>query len=1857
LRLWIATYTNRNSSWRRAYEALCDCTGDPFTPVPEFFEDKAAVAILNRPFEPFQSPSAQAKAEFETLTAAIHVTPSGNGSYKVQEIKDDTVWLSKEAKCDEVAALRITILEWQSRPAVRLLENDTEEPQDNTATPTLGENGTVGTSDRNPSIFERGSEVDKRPTFDNTEQRRKRLLRLFLSEHAFVLRCAELLVRNWILAPAIDKEDIAVAACVGSLGATLRSALRSGGDWEQVVKASVNALQKRVDKLDSSSGWTFDDDTSTTVEDLWVESQFHEMIIISQILLLETADADAVPSSATASTFFDFYARYAFFRDISSIFPSKVLLTSTLQAMTCVASVSFLLGGDLRDCIDPELQDYATTRSGTTSAGFINDPFCVEKIHTIMMDLASSGPSPAVPSIFIWSFALMIIRDCFHPSRIPYGQARYSIGARSSSPAPNQADITNVYEQAWNLISTTALSTQHEHVAAYLASITVDELHLFEFITQVVRTLQPFYDNAVDRTIDYQARSMLLQLLRGSGRLVRYGSEVVGALLSVIGSGRPYWTSLHNALESDYDPVAQEFLSDTGLVIAFVDEARARFPFETTPFLTLMTTVLLNASQDSDTVEKNLALLQEVDRFTQKLPPRFIAIDQEDVDLTADTEEDRVRLSVDLPMFVDRRGPRPGTQRALATSQVAPMHASPKAEGLVLRAGIPGIIADSLSRELIVSWLHKYNPLQYLAASLASLLPGSEQIPYGAGPEISTEDVSSIIGLFAALLISLSHSDSGERSSLRDAANSILDDSLLDVLPGQDLTSVIYEIFEAQLQQSLQSPNAEDSLDLLIRCVQFFHAVTLITPSRIWPLFARSRLLDVDGDGGSLVTIVTSIEMVAGRYDLLFSCIRLYEALIDASFNDVVVRPQASKVLTRFGFQARNDLLIQAAPTKTKAAVIMDFLRTFVSVFESYQNWRYQSLDDRTDIGTWIAKIFTKILTYAYAIGDTTSATGDLTAFLQGAADYLVNRILSTSKTAIAAPLFEMISGGLRIANPLARKVTEERVIDQTVTALKLCTTSVRLGIFLDRKRSILQEDILQNASLLAKVYAADPGYRVHVANMFEALIRAYGQESVQPPSLLGYVGPRASKDFLTLIHRLGRPECNKEAERDLWNLLSAVVSSRQQWFAIFVLTGVPPRERPKDGKTIEKSKVVGWSLLSYALDQLSGLELEQFRSKRTVEILHFVALSLNHWPWVMGELRKHPTFIKDICKFVTKLKMDDRNDSQRGRVAYYSEAAAAAAVAEILAMYLHSARQLGDTKAAEQILPHLPFLWNYGIVDPPYTQSLHSNLSKNLEKHCPGLRLSGLKHTALLLRVYGDDYFYDIKVAAQVLKASDRGRSSVSNFVADIVDANEELSVIDSQIELFKRWTFLVVEISNIGSPDTETVDHLIKLTRRCLELAGPSGSRELPEPVCEQLRKMRLDLACLLLQKALSLPTSTTGLMDLFAVAWNTIRSLVPDFDTAYTGKASDQYRLLLQILFLTTQPLAKVKLSKESNSNTLRLSVLGAPRQESQSERASYQEQSTDLLEVLDLVIAKGFQTLAASLHENAAAASPSDFVLLTALLQTILSIPRIGLVQAEVSAKFTANNTIRYALSLFSWAEQLSAGGDPIYGEVSLLFLLALSTVAPLAESLAVEGALASIRCAPLTRHLARAAGTGPFDAPPRLHRIWARGLLPLCLNMLDAVGPPVAAEVVAFLNLFPAQLRRVAAALANRAAPVGGLRAGDKSAMTLGVAAEAHALALIWRIVERCRKGGAGAGAIEGDIPALAWDGQTAKEDCEDWVNGRATLADRVVPSDEREAELARLKPVDGTGSGVANRLEERVFAELRGAVECLSEEV
>ncbi len=409
-----------------------------------------------------------------------------------------------------------------------------------------------------------------------------------------------------------------------------------------------------------------------------------------------------------------------------------------------------------------------------------------------------------------------------------------------------------------------------------------------------------------------------------------------------------------------------------------------------------------------------------------------------------------------------------------------------------------------------------------------------------------------------------------------------------------------------------------------------------------------------------------------------------------------------------------------------------------------------------------------------------------------------------------------------------------------------------------------------------------------------------------------------------------------------------------------------------------------------------------------------------------------------------------------------------------------------------------------------------------------------------------------------------------------------------------------------------------------------------QLPQIIFERLAQSRADLAFTLLQRLLEVKSTEVEVKAILSVAWDALRKHDPNLGSALIGDDADYYRVLLKILYLALQPHildADIASPEDLNVATVKGSTA----------RSQLRSNVQIGLEVLSMVVAQGFRSLTIVLHDSPTLVHPSDYSLITAILRSVLHIPSLSRNTAHLISAFSDSQTARCASTLLSWADQLATNGDPVYGELSILFLLEMSSVPALAESLAVEGVMSQILSTNLIRVL-QSRVFGPFDQPVRMYGIWGRGILPLLLNLLHAVGPPIAPEVSAALNQFPNQLVRAS----NTFTSSPRTSAKDPTGyITMGMVSEALTLSLIVIILQTFREAGASAAVFPNEIEEVKWDKGQVKEEVEGWLQRKGALSEKIMPSDEKEERWSKQKPANGAG-GNENKLEERVIEEMQG---------
>lgn len=183
-----------------------------------------------------------------------------------------------------MAALRIAVLEWQMRSAVRL---------------------------RGPGAF------------NTTEARQTRLLEMYLSERRYIIKTSEYVVFKATSragdiemgisnGKAADRSD-----WVEELGSVILNAWNinglSQGTGKNYLVIAVEALQTRIEGLEHGSGWFRDQGLRENIEAAWETNQLLELIHIMQTMLILLDSSTKLTRSDAFLSWFRLMSKCGFF--------------------------------------------------------------------------------------------------------------------------------------------------------------------------------------------------------------------------------------------------------------------------------------------------------------------------------------------------------------------------------------------------------------------------------------------------------------------------------------------------------------------------------------------------------------------------------------------------------------------------------------------------------------------------------------------------------------------------------------------------------------------------------------------------------------------------------------------------------------------------------------------------------------------------------------------------------------------------------------------------------------------------------------------------------------------------------------------------------------------------------------------------------------------------------------------------------------------------------------------------------------------------------------------------------------------------------------------------------------------------------------------------------------------------------------------------------------------------------------------------------------------------------------------------------------------------------------------------------
>ena len=1796
-----------------AYRALCDpTTAADSAALEAFFSDIDVTNYLSASFDPFLPPSQKTKSDFETKTAPIHVSQSASGDYDLEEMKEDALWLSEQVRIEELVALRIVILEWQQRAEYELIERSGGLV--GAVVPVAGDFGaaTLGKSSFSFTASTTGAGMNKRLLdLGKEEGRRLRQLRIYLEEKSWILKLSTELVNRFA---AQGDETKTGRNWIEKLAAKVVNDQCSINDEEEHQAFCAQCIDFLSDKIQQVSDPSkvpevFKSDQVKNA--MYEEASFQDMTTAMRLLMTNTYLFDGVPGHKLITDWFKLMADVNFFQDLA---PSLALPDPTgLQSLGSIISLSILQLPQVLERIQktavPMLEGVSYPQLEEDKA-FISNDACVKALNLVLFRAAQINVPLASPAILAWSVITSLIGDIAGMQQEIREQLRSGEDGSSDSETTtrrrpsgkdSREDMSAFERQFASLQDFEMDGEARDDPPRFFALAAVDGMSVFSIISRLSTTISAIYRSEFEATTAFFGRTALLDLVRESLPRVEYGGEVLESILNVLSPDMP-----GKATKFDVHLV-DRFLGDVNIFRPrILEQALARYPFELLPMLRLFTCLVSAASNSHPAGPPDIVKeLESLRTLTVMVPEHFRAyqLDHEDENMNS------MLLTNALPLFVSKLALSSYDTDFLNRRDLTMGDGEDEQSMVVsIPSGAEGIVVKE-SRPLVFRLEHPHSGLEYLGLLLSTFLPNSELVVAPIDFALNCSQAAEIVTLINALLASSlrQHQGAEEAKFVLGRLGSALRES------EQDIISVVADILETELLAHLDQSSTEGSLDLLVACAEFFDTLTKISPQRVWSTLAMNSLLGISGGTSALPAVVGGTEVQLGRYRFLAACVRIYSHLIDDAVSGLVKRKgRPSKNANRFD----SPILSQDYTPERAVSTVLNAYRTvMVDAWQSLGEWRFAVPSEKSEIASLILNAFDRLLRSTYGIGVSKENGKRLWGLLLSSATAILDTFVPEHGNGESLRSFGAIfSSAFAVGEQQIRsqdRISLLQLVDAASGFLKTLIRTIRMVDQEGKRPYHLGVQSLKLVPVLAALLAADHTTKGSIALLLTEITQAVATSGdADPPSLLGQLSPDVAKAFLAVVSQLDRPLTDIEVESKIWDFLSTVMSSRQRWFAAYLLTGTIPKDRLKDTTTTSNaSNSKGNSILTSALDQLSTIAT--LPPDRAIAMLKFVTAAQNTWIWANNEVRSHVDFLKNALQWLNDLQdSNQRAPNMAEELILANEHRMAAHLCDILAVNLHASMEVGDKTVLKMVGSKLGFLRQHGVSVGAYNRSLHRNLAENFRKRFPACEVDYFKRTVANPAPLGRDYFYDLDLADTVLghevawSGAMNGRSQ--GFADEFARANMNLSLVKAQTRLLKSWRVLATTLSDCADQDAALQSELAKTAEVCLRA---NVEANLDQPGMDEVVKVRAEMAFMLVSKLVSVKAGDAAMKALLPAAWELVRASPVDYDVATAEEDLRYYRTLLKVLYLTLQPHAYMEPERSREPKAT---------DETQMEYLD-PTIAAMIVEIVAKVIAPGFRALCGNLHTNAALAQPGDFALLTALLQALLSIHGVAAVHAQIADVVGSSSLIRGALSLYSWADQLAEvmDQDPVYGEMAIMFLVGLSTVRPVAEQIAVEGALIQLSSANLSNYFRKPGGKGPFDEPSRMFTIWTEGFLPLCLNLLDAVGPAIAAEISTFLNSFPAQLTRAESSLENRARTRQNPHAG---AVTLSLVSEAHSLCLISLILSSDIARGAADGINAADVPRLEYDYLKVKDVAAGLMRQKMSLAARIVPVGSREVE-------------------------------------
>ena len=1030
--------------------------------------------------------------------------------------------------------------------------------------------------------------------------------------------------------------------------------------------------------------------------------------------------------------------------------------------------------------------------------GYLKCSQTVKEIHTMIYNVSSSAHKTTGPLVLAWSKILKTMRQAV--SRRSNGRQTHEDESVDVVEGALQAQHDLDLRQFEDLVDEIIRGAEEDTVDE-LARSAVNGSEVFETLSEYALSLGKTNKALFPDLLGAKLRVVILCFIRDCGIDIGYVPEIVTTALSALTGGEGYWDpdftrkSNYDTMEPHNNPI-NWLLGDGPLSVYLLDNALHRFPFEATPFLKLMRLIASCKDVYGDAFGDIagwdvVTMLERMPSFTIQLPDDFFdyrTIDEED-------NTNNIQLIGPLQLFQSRSKYAAVMGSGQAYNQLDLIN---EREMYIPQDTRGRIVTDQGPK--VAYFFYEFSALRYLGKLLETYLSTGDHIYVMAETIVDREYVAEIIRLIVTLLRGL-QSSAGSPKKFHERSRQLLSSASESLDRDRDIMTVIFDIFEEELQRQSLNLGQDVPLELLCACLQFMHAILPIAAAQVWPLLGRSGLLGVEHGVGRLSVIVGNIEAVSGRFDFLVSCSKLFEALVDDVIHNAVRRKYRNPSTNRFEPAQDTGIMVS---DRVLSKVLSSFTHHILEAFEASSTWVFMEPSQRPVFNACVMRTFVAILDFGFGLEGTPTLRGSIDKLaIQNAVT--TNQVGSATESTstlsgiqLAAQLvasnFLSTSAGILRFQPILRALIEGLDLQEATASPRLLTTQLRdIGVSLDLSTRLLRVsahlsmpssalgDLFFKASpIIARLYAVNQLHSLPVVEVLEALIVRASSNTQEPPSLLGHLGKQTSQSFLEVLINFDKPSSITRLVHAIWHFLSAAISTRQQWFAYFILTGSTPREVLGSKSESRHDSIRPRTVFDIALDTL--IDIEQAPRQEALRALQFITVAQNFCPWTMNDSPRRKPFIKSISAFLASFPV---KISSTEPAVILESTQIAACITEILAMYLFRMRETGDASLASELEPKWSTDFTQYALRPKVDHIItYNRLKNNFGKRYFECPVDTFRKTDINGRELGDNYYLDRKAAHRMLVYDEAWNGNGSqNYETEFRAVNFSASIEDAQL------------------------------------------------------------------------------------------------------------------------------------------------------------------------------------------------------------------------------------------------------------------------------------------------------------------------------------------------------------------------------------------------------------------------------------------------------------------------------------------